>query len=167
LENTAFEKFSMYRFSIDYPKVCSIQFNPKLKREVGDVLFLFPDKEKIYLTWGELEKAQKKFPTVSDHAEHSIQMIRKTRTVKGLETIARDLLTINSHPAAYTRIRLEEVRGGLLPQNKTIPHEGYSVHLHCEQSSRYFVIYTMLSQEKAPEGFDELFKLIANSLKCH
>ena len=167
MENTAFEKFSMYKFSIDYPEMCTIQFNPKLKRGVGDMLFLFPDKEKVYLTWGELEKAQKKFPTVSDHAEHSIERIRKSGTVKGLETISRDLLTINSHPAAYMRVKLEETKGGFLPKDKTIAHEGHSVHLHCEQSSRYFVIYTMLTEGKAPEGFGELFKVIANSFKCH
>ncbi len=162
----SFENFSMYGFSIDYPKVCSIQFNPKLKREVGDMLFLFPDKEKIYLTWGELERAQKKFPTVSEHADHSLERIRKSGTVRGLETISRDLLTINSHHAAYNRVKLEEIAGGFLPTKKAMQREGYSVHLHCDQSSRYFVIYSMLSSQ-GPGDFGELFKWMVNSFKCH
>ncbi len=164
--DAAFENFSMYRFSIDYPEVCSIQFNPKLKREVGDMLFLFPDKEKIYLTWGELEKAQKQFPTVSEHAGRSLERLKKSGTVKGLETISRDLLTINSHQAAYNRVKLEEAAGGLLPTKKAMQREGYSVHLHCDQSSRYFVIYSMLSSQ-GPEDFGELFKWMVNSFKCH
>jgi len=166
LENVEFEKFSIYKFSIDYPSVCSIQFNPKSKRAVGDVLFLFPDKEKIYLTWGELEKAQKKFPTANEHADHSLQVLKKSGTIRGLETILQDSLTINSHQAAYKRIKLEETASGLLSTKKAIPHEGHSLHLHCDQSSRYFVIYSMLSSN-APEDFDELFKLMVNSFKCH
>lgn len=166
LENAAFEKFSMYKFSIDYPEVCSIQFNPKGKRERGDLLFLFPDKEKIYLTWGELERAQTKFPTANDQADHSFAVMKKSGTVKDVETLSQDSLTINSHQAAYRRVRLEEKAAGLLSANKAIPHEGHSLHLHCDRTSRYFAIYTMLSS-KAPEDFGELFKWMVNSFKCH
>ena len=166
LESTEFERFSMYKFSIDYPPVCSIQFDPKGKRTVGDMLFLFPGKEKIYLTWGELEKAKMKFPNASDQAIHSIGVMKKIRTIKRLETISEDLLTINSHQAAYRQIRLEEMAGGILPNGRTILHEGYSIHLHCDQSSRYFAIYTIVSS-KSPEDFGELFRLMVNSFRCH
>ena len=56
-----FETFSVYSFSIDYPPVCRVEFNPKSRREAGDIVFHFPDKEKLFLSWGNLEKAQKKF----------------------------------------------------------------------------------------------------------
>ena len=59
-----FETFSVYNFSVDYPAVCRIEFNPKSRREAGDIVFHFPDREKVFLTWGKLEDAQKKFPTV-------------------------------------------------------------------------------------------------------
>jgi hypothetical protein len=55
LEKRNFEKFSVYNFSLDYPPVCRIEFNPKSRHESGDVVFHFPDKEKVFVTWGSLE----------------------------------------------------------------------------------------------------------------
>lgn len=165
LEDESFERFSAYRFSIDYPTVCRIEFNPKSRREKGDVVFHFPDKEKVFVSWGDLETAQKRFHTVEEQAEHSVKNISKTGNVKGFERVSKDTIEMNSHRAAYNRMKLNEVTGGLFG-GKMVPREGYSVHLHCENSSRYFVIYTLLSTN-APEDFGDLFKTMMNSFKCH
>ena len=47
-------------FSMDYPEVCRIEFNPKSMKQKGDVVFHFPDREKIFVSWGKLDVAQKK-----------------------------------------------------------------------------------------------------------
>ncbi len=167
LAQAEFEKFSVYNFSMNYPPVCRVEFNPKSRREGGDVVFHFPDKEKVFLSWGALEKATKKFETVDKQAEHSIQSVKKSSGVKGFEKISQDSLEINDHKAVFNRIRMEEVRAGFFPgKGGGIKREALSLHLHCEKSGRYFVIYAMLTGQ-APGDFDDLYMTMAKSFKCH
>lgn len=161
-----FDKFSVYGFSIEYPAVCRVEFNPKSLRDTGDVVFHFPDREKLFVSWGRLERAEKKFPTVEAHAEHSITAVSKSRTVKNAEKLEQGSIEINSHKAAYTRMRLTEMQPGFFPGKKTVTRETHSVHLHCGESSRYFVIYSYLSSN-APKEFGDLVKTMAYSFKCH
>jgi len=167
LANEDFETFSVYNFSIDYPPVCRVEFNPKTRREGGDIVFHFPDREKVFLSWGNLEKAEKKFETAEKQAEHSLQVVKKSGNVKKMEKLETDLLTLNSHPAAYNRVKVDEQPAGIFMGKRTVPHDAYSIHIHCDKTSRYFVIYAMLSP-KAPEDFGvAIFKVMANSFKCH
>jgi len=167
LSNAEFEKFSVYNFSIEYPPVCRVEFNPKSRREAGDIVFHFPDREKVFLSWGNLDKAEKKFESAEKQAEHSLQVVKKSGNVKKMEKLQSDMMTLNSHQAAYNRVRLDEQPAGLFMGKRTVPHDAFSIHLHCDKSSRYFVIYTMLSP-RAPEDFgDAIFKVMVNSFKCH
>jgi hypothetical protein len=162
-----FETFAVYRFSVYYPTVCRVEFNPKSRREAGDIVFHFPDREKLFLSWGKLEDAQKRFPTVEDQAEHSLETIQKSRQVKGFEKVKQDVLTINSHKAIYSRVKVGEIPAGLFLGKRTaIQRETLSLHLHCEPLSRYFVLYAMTSPN-APEDFEDLFLTMARSFKCH
>jgi hypothetical protein len=166
LAKEGFETFSVYKFSVDYPAVCRVEFNPKSRREAGDVVFHFPDREKVFVSWGKLENAQKKFQTVEEQAENSLKAISKSRQVKGFEKIRQDSMEINTHKAAYNRVKVEEVPPSLFAGKKTIKHEALSLHLHCEPLSRYFVIYALLSAN-APEDFADLFLDMVHSFKCH
>ena len=112
MADAEFEKFSVYNFSIEYPPVCRVEFNPKSRREAGDIVFHFPDREKVFLSWGDLEKAEKKFETAEKQAEHSLQVVKKSGNVKKMEKLENDMLTLNSHKAAYNRVRLDEQSGG-------------------------------------------------------
>ncbi len=160
-----FEHFSIYGFSIEYPKDSRVEFNPKSRRVEGDIVFHFPDRVKIFLSWGDLEKASK-FPTVQEHADHSLQRIKKAGNVKNFERISHDSITINSHDGAYNRAKFEEVSVGFLSGRRRNPREANSVHVHCPESSRYFVIYALL-----PAGgtydYDRTFTKMANTLQCH
>ena len=167
MSTAEFEKFSVYNFSIEYPPVCRVEFNPKSRREAGDIVFHFPDREKIFLSWGNLDKAEKKFESAEKQAEHSLQVVKKSGNVRKMEKLQSDTMTLNSHKAAYNRVRLDEQPAGLFMGKRTVPHDAFSIHLHCDKSSRYFVIYTMLSP-RAPEDFgDAIFKVMVNSFKCH
>ena len=161
-----FEAFSVYGFSVDYPAVCRIEFNPKSRREAGDVAFHFPDREKVFLSWGKLEDAQKRFATSEDHAEHSLEVTKKSRQVKNFERVKHDTLEVNSHRAAYNHAKMEEASPSLLRAQPTRKREALSLHLHCDRSSRYFVIYTLLSPN-APEDFADLFLEMVHSFRCH
>ncbi len=161
-----FERFSIYGFSIDYPEDSRVQFNPKAKREAGDVAFEFPDKVKIFLSWGELEKAAKSFQTAEEHAEHSLNNIRKSTKIKNFERISRDALNVHSHNGAYNRIKLEELTSGVFMGRRSVRRDACSVHVHCSDSSRYFIIYAMFSADTAEEYVRTLMAMV-NSLKCH
>jgi hypothetical protein len=174
LEKPEFETFSVYKFSMNYPPICRVEFNPKTRREGGDIVFHFPDPdkpraptEKVFLSWGALNKATKKFQTVDEQAEHSLKAVKKSSGVKSFEKVAQDTLEIGGHKAVYNRIRMEEVRGGFFPgRGGGVKREALSLHLHCEKSSRYFVIYAMLTPN-APEDFGDLFMTMAKSFHCH
>ena len=166
MKSEGFEKFSVYGFSIDYPQVCRVEFNPKSRRESGDVVFHFPDKEKLYLSWGDLEKARKSFQTVEKQAEHGVENLRKGGNVKNFERVKQDTLSVNKHKAIYNHIKVGQPVPGLFGSKKVTYRQGFSCHLHCEDSSRYFVIYTILSPN-GPEDFGELVLTIVNSFQCH
>jgi hypothetical protein len=166
LEKSKFETFSVYKFSIDYPSVCRVEFNPKSRRETGDAVFHFPDKEKVFVSWGDLEKAKKRFPSIEEQAEHGIKTVGKSSSIKGTERIKKDIIKVNSHNAVYNHVRLNQAAPGLFGGGKPTPHDAYSVHLQCDDSSRYFVIYTLLSSH-APEDFGDLMNAMVDSFKCH
>lgn len=161
-----FERFSIYGFSIDYPKDSRVEFNPKSRRNGGDIVFHFPDKMKIFLSWGELEKVQKNFQTVEQHAEHSLNTIKKSGNVKRFERVSQDSRRIHSHSGAYNRVKLEEMTVGFLTGKKGMPREAYSVHLHCPESSRYFVIYTLIPGGGGVQ-YEGTLLTMADSLTCH
>jgi hypothetical protein len=166
LSKEGFETFSVYGLSMDYPAVCRVEFNPKTRRETGDVVFHFPDREKLFLSWGRLEDAQEKFSSVEEHAENSLKNVNKSSHVKNVERIAQDSMEINSHKAAYNRVRIDEVPASFFPGKRIIKHETLSLHVHCEPMSRYYVIYALLSPN-APEDFPDLFLDMVHSFKCH
>jgi len=165
LEKEDLETFAAYGFSIDYPSACWIELNKRSNRESGDVFFHFPDNDKIFLSWRDLKKAKKKFQTVEEQAEQGVKKIRKSSSVKTFERVVQDTLELNSHRAAYNHFRLGEVVR-FFSGREPVGREGFSLHLRCENSARYFVIYTVLSSS-APENFEDLFKAMMNSLRCH
>ena len=169
LKTENLETFSVYKFSIEYPPVCRVEFNPKSRREGGDIVFHFPDKEKIYISWGDLEVAKKRFQTPENQAEEGIKRIMRGRTVnmKESQRVPQEPLKVNTHKAVCNRVKLGEMLPGLFFSKKRIvKREAISVHLHCEDTSRYFVIYSLLSPN-APEDFGTLLFTMARSFKCH
>jgi hypothetical protein len=161
------ERFSVYRFSIDYPFVCRFEFNPKTRREKGDIVIHFPDKQKVFLSWGDLSVVLKKFQSAKDFANHSIKSMAKSRNVGKTERVSDSSLTVNSHEAFYNMVRFHETAPmGFFSRGRTSARTTCSVHLYCPISSRYFVIYALLSAA-APEDFDKLFLRMVESFRCH
>jgi hypothetical protein len=161
------EKFSVYRFSMKYPAVCRFEFNPKTRREKGDVVIHFPDREKVFLSWGKLAVVTKKFQTADQFANNSIKSMGKSRNVGKTDRIEEKSITVNSHPAFYNKVQFHETQAmGFFGKGKTNIRTTCSVHLLCPNSSRYFVIYALLTPN-VPEDFDELFLKMVDSFCCH
>ena len=164
METEHFEKLSIFNFFIDYPSVCRLEFNPKSKHDSGDIAFHFPDKDKVFLTWGELEKAKKKFETLEEYAENSIKQVKNLS--KTFERVTPYSLSLNSHNAIYNQTSLSQQSPGLFGAGrKPIRRGTYSIHLYCEKSSRFFVIYALSGS--TDESFREIFMKMVNSFRCH
>jgi len=166
LTKKGFENFAVYMFSMDYPEVCRLEFHPKSMKQKGDVVFHFPDREKVFLSWGKLDDARKKFATVEEQAEGSLKAVSKGAQPKTMQRIEQDSMKINSHKAVYNHIRVEERPKGFFPSKQKILRDVLSIHLHCEPTSRYFVIYTTPTHN-APEDFGDLFLDMAHTFECH
>ncbi len=161
-----FEQFSVYGFSIDYPEDSRVEFNPKSRHGEGDVVFHFPDKVKIFLSWGDLGKVLKSFPTVEEHANHSLNRVKTARNVKDFERLSHDSFRIQSHEGVYNRAKFEEIAVGLFTGKRKSPREAHSVHVHCPNSSRFFVIYALLPSGPTYD-YGKTFTVMAGSLRCH
>ena len=167
LTNGEMEHFSVYRFSMDYPAVCRFEFNPKTRREKGDIVVHFPDKEKIFLSWGVLATVTKKFQAANDFAKHGIKSMSKSRNISKTDKLEEKTITVNSHEAFYNKVQFHETAAmGLFSKGRTNLRTTCSVHFYCPTSSRYFVIYALLTPN-APEDFDELFLEMVESFRCH
>jgi len=166
-ETAEMEKFGVYRFSMDYPAVCRFEFNPKTRREKGDIVIHFPDREKVFLSWGQLPVVTKKYQTADLFANHSIKSMAKSRNVSKSDKIDERSITVNSHPAFYNKVQFHESAGmALIGKPRTNLRTTLSVHFFCPNSSRYFVIYALLTPN-APEDFDQLFLRMVESFRCH
>jgi hypothetical protein len=162
-----FERFSMYSISIDYPNDSRVEFNSKGRREVGDVAFHLPEKVRIFLSWGELEKVSKRFNSVQEHAEFSLNSMKKGKNVRNFEQVFTDSVAVNTHKGTLNKVKFEEMIPGLpFAGKKVLQREAYSLHVHCDESKRYFVLYTMAPSD-AQGKYDKTMTAMVDSFKCH
>jgi hypothetical protein len=164
-EPEPFERFSIYRFSVDYPAISKLELNPKSKRNQGDIAFKVSPGYIIFLSWGEMEKIKPKFANPSEHATFSINRVRKSGAAKGFNELERRPQELNGHQAIFTHIRMEPVRRGLFGRPPD-PQEVRSFHLHCLDSSRYFVLYGSIAAARSEEQSAVIQRMI-ESLTCH
>jgi hypothetical protein len=134
-----FERFTVYGFSVDYPVDCVLELKPRSTRNEGEVAFKLSGESVFFLSWGPLEKVEK-FRGVEGHADYSIGRIKKNREAK-IKEIKRERIEVNGHPSPFNHVWIEVVRRGLLFGTSRSSHEIRSLHLHCGNSSRYFMIY--------------------------
>ena len=160
-----FENFSIYGFAIDYPEVCRVEFNSKSRREAGDVAFRFPDRMRIFLSWGDLEKA-KRFSSAEEHANYSLEVMKKGKRVKNFEQVSGDTIPLHGHETSVNKVRFDEKAWKLFGRAKDIPREAYSFHVHCDKSKRYFVLYSM-TPVNAAERIDRIMESMRESFICH
>ena len=155
----------IYGFTLDFPITDRIEFNPRFKRESGDLAVKSPTRDAVYLSWGELGKIVKKLPTPTEHATFSLERI--TNNVRGkLNKIEEKTVQTNGHMASYNHLKVEASKGvfGGGQQEQEVE----SLHVHCENTARYFVVYAMYSSNSSDRATrQETFRTIMQSLKCH
>jgi len=155
----------IYGMSFDFPASQKLEFDPKFTREEGSVAVKSPAKSIVFVTWGDLRRVAKKLPTPREHSKYS--MGSAARNARGrLNQVEQRDVQINGHSSAYSRAEVEMPRGMLGPQRPN--QEIESVHVHCDRTSRYFVIYTSSDWggSRAPER-EDVFRVVTATFRCH
>lgn len=153
----------IYGFSFQYPSTSKLEFNPKFKREDGDVAVKSPDKANIFVSWGNLDKVIKKAPTIQDHAKFSLDRVKKSVQGK-MTTLESKDVKVAGHDAVFNHVKIEVPRRGIF--GKGTLQEVRSVHLHCDQTHRFYVIYSTATEgNKEVQG--RTMQEIVDSLQCH
>jgi hypothetical protein len=157
------DTLKIYGFSFEFPATAKLEFNPKFKRDDGDVAVKSPAKAVVFVSWGDLEKVIKKAPTTEDHAKFSLERVRKSVQGK-LNSVEHKDIDVNGHTAIFNHVKIDVPRRGLFGKGQQ--QDVRSVHLHCDKTARYFVIYatsTPLNIEEQGQTLNE----IIDTLQCH
>jgi len=161
-----FEPLALYGFSAKCPKTARLELNPKSTRQKGDVVFHFEQGLKIFVSWGKLEDARKRYPTAAAQASDSVKRSIKSTQAKLDGTPETKNLKIQGHDAVYTHARMFVERGGFPFGSRRVTQDAYAMHVHCEDSGRYYVVYAFVRPEGS-ETLAKIFEPIMSSLKCH
>lgn len=160
-----YERFEAYGFGIDYPADCTIEFNPRSTRTVGDVAMKSPRGYKLFLSWGDLQKV-KKLNGIEGHADYTIQRL-KGRLAAQVGEVRKESTTVNGHRASFRDVTLEVISKGFFPLSTSKSLQRVrSLHVHCDVSSRYFVIYSQVSPEKSEEQIEVVSNMV-KTFVCH
>lgn len=161
-----YELLAMYGFSAKYPDNARLELNPKARREKGDVVLHLEEGFKVFLSWGSLEEARKRYATAAAQASASIERSVKSTRAKLDGTPETKSLKIQGHDAAYTHARMFVERGGFPFGSRRVTQDSHSMHLQCDDSGRYYVVYAFARPETS-EQVGKVFEPIMLSLKCH
>ena len=161
-----YELLAMYGFSANYPNNARLELNPKTRREKGDVVFHLEEGFKVFLSWGNLEDARKRYATAAAQASASIERSVKSTRAKLDGTPEMKNLKIQGHDATYTHARMFVERGGFPFGSRRVTQDSHSMHLQCDESGRYYVLYAFARPETS-EQVGKIIEPIMLSLKCH
>lgn len=161
-----YEALAMYGFSVNYPNNARLELNPKTRREKGDVVFHLEEGFKVFLSWGSLEEARRRYSTAAAQATASIERsVKSTRAkLEGTPEIKSE--KIQGHDAVYTHARMVVERGGFPFGTRRVAQDSHSMHLQCDDSGRFYVVYAFARPETS-EQLGKFFEPIMSSLKCH
>ena len=159
-----YELFSMYGFSIEYPDTWEVELNRKSERTVGDVVFRTA-RHRIFLSWGPLEQVQEKYGSLGGQAEACIKKVRKGGDVRKLQTVEHSGTSVNGHEAIFNRFRV--TLGVSFYAMRTAYRELSSVHLHCENTGKFFVLYESIMGSDTVTGLETIFGHMKDTFRCH
>jgi hypothetical protein len=161
-----YELVAMYGFSANCPNNARLELNPKTRRNKGDIVFHLEEGIKVFLSWGSLEDARKRYATAAAQASASIERSVKSTRAKLDGTPETKNLKIQGHDATYTHARMFVERGGFPFGSRRVTQDSHSLHLQCDESGRYYVVYAFARPEIS-EHVGKIMEPIMLSLKCH
>jgi hypothetical protein len=159
------EKFSMYGFSVEVLDNCRVEVNPKSSREKGDVVFQSPKGNRFFVSWGNLNEATKRFSSLEQQRDKSIDRIRKGQDVREVKIEHSSEEKILGHRALMTHVTAE-IKLGMFGR-ATYDRDMWSLHMYCEPRGKYYVVYCLLKDPTEFEDSGKVFKSFTDSFVCH
>lgn len=155
----------MYGFEISIPNDWRIEVNSKSTRERGDVAFHSKLGNRFFISWGNLADVQKRFKSLEEHRDRNVKQISRGPDVKNVKMVDSHEEQIRGHTALFSYVAID-VKAGMISR-RTYERELWSLHLHCPDSLRYYVVYCLLRDPSEYEEFPAIFNSVAKSLTCH
>ena len=165
MSSQEFERLTLYGFSLIYPKDWVVSIDEKSSREDGLLRIRFGNEATVNIVWGPLEKIKSKLPSPKEHAEYALKRIRREGDVVRAELLSVDRVDTELHEAYIAHSRIAREFGAFLMRRYTV-QEMLSLHVYCEESGRFFVVYGITGQTLFPEYEDTIRKILL-SFRCH
>jgi hypothetical protein len=155
----------MYKFGIDYPNTWRVEFGLNPRRAEGYVIFRSSRNDRVFLTWGILEKVNQKYDSLEAQAEASFTRIANGRDVKKLHLIETRTMELNGHRVLYRHFVMDRAIG--MRMFKASSKEIWSIHLHCERTDRFFIVYESAPDIERSQEQSLIFNHMIDSFVCH
>src|ERR1700758_4284511 len=95
-----------------------IEFNAKNRRERGDVVFHTPKNNLFFVSWGSLEEARKRFPSLSEQRDKSVGRLKSNPNVANIKLEDNGKMEIRGHEALVSHVTAQG-RRGFMTRNPT------------------------------------------------
>ena len=159
------ENFALYGFQVEIPDNWRVEVNQKSTRQKGDVVFQSLGGNRVFLSWGPLDQATKHFKTLEEQRDNSVKQIAKSPDVKSVEVQDSKEEMVGGHRALVTHVSAS-VKRGMMSRGLS-DQDVWSMHFYCPNTSRYYVVYTLLRNKDEFPDFSQFFNAISGSLACH
>ncbi|MGI0091837.1 MAG: hypothetical protein ACREBS_09015 [Nitrososphaerales archaeon] len=159
------EKFALYGFEIEIPSDWRVEVNPKSTRVKGDAAFQSQKGNRVFVSWGPLEEATRRFKTLEAHRDSSLDQVKKGSDVKSLDVSDLKEVQVCTHRALMTHVSAQ-IRSGMMGRN-TSRRDIWSIHFYCPNISRYYVMFSMERDAEEFEDMGQVFSSFAKTMVCH
>ena len=159
------EKFALYGFEIEIPSDWRVEVNPKSTRTKGDTVFQSPKGNRVFVSWGPLEEATRRFKSLEEQRDSSLDQVKKGSDVKSLAVSDLKEVQVFGHRALIAHVSAQ-IRSGTLGRNIT-SRDIWSIHFYCPNISRYYVLFSMERDHEEFEDMGQVFNSFAKSMVCH
>ncbi len=160
------ERFALYGFEVEIPTVWRVELNPKSTREKGDVAFHTGKGNSVFVSWGPLDLAKKRFKTLDEQRDSSLNEVKKRSSVKSVEIGEMREDVVGGHRALISHISAS-IKQAFLARGRENVQDVWYVHFYCPNLSRYYVVYSLLKDPEKYEDFRGVFNNLAKSFVCH
>ena len=159
------EKFALYGFEMLVPRDWRLELNPKATRAKGDLVFHSPKENRFYVSWGEMSELEGRFKSLQEHRDKNIKQIQSGPDVKTVNVSDSYEERVSGHTALFSKVSAD-VKAGMFSR-QVLERNMWSMHIYCEEGSRYYVIYCLLRDTAEYSDFGAAFKSWARTLVCH
>jgi hypothetical protein len=161
-----YEILSIYGFQLGYPRGWIVEFKRKCSRNQGEIIFHAPTKNKITISWYDIGEIKKRYKTINDHVDKIMEKIKKSPGVESVEIIKKTELEINRHKAIFVHLKIGSSQSFFF-RKRVFFQECWSLHVYCENTGRYFVLYCLTRPNESSTNQESVFSYMRESFKCH